>query len=82
MIEAMPHDYILVSTIDYNNNYVNSEMKPIKKEKGTNMVNKAKTIFYTGNAIVSHLDLHSTKQTDLKNIKRVGVVNSVLINPI
>ena len=82
MIEAMPHNYILVSTIDYNKGYVDSVMKPIKKERGATMVYKAKTIFYIGNAIVSHLDLHSTKQIDLKNIKRVGLVNSILINPI
>lgn len=82
MIEAMPHDYILVSTIDYKNDYLDSVMKPIKKEWGATMVHKAKTIFYIGNSIVSHLDLHSTKQLDLKNIKRVGIVNSILINPI
>lgn len=52
--------------------------KMCNKMEVTVIANESKTIIYSGNQFISHVDLHSVTQQDIKNIKKEGIMKTIL----
>ncbi len=71
---------IVISTIDFDND--TESRKIATPEEGCVLVRKSKTIIINEDTIIPHMELYSTKQTDLENIIREGVMHDIIFGKI
>lgn len=78
LIESSESEYVYLSVIDYEKGITESCPKSITVHRGVELIKAAKTIILNGDEIAPHLDLHSILQTDIYNLRREGIVRSLL----
>lgn len=81
ILENSNTEYVMVSTIDYNTNKLDSIPKCISKNDGRELINNAMSVILNGDNIYPHLDLHSILQYDIRNLRREGIIRSLLLLP-
>lgn len=71
-----------VHTIDFDAGNKISVSSHIDK-RGINIIAKdSKCIIFSGNNLISHVDIHSIPQPDIYNIKRKGIMKTILLDGI
>ncbi len=78
-MECMDDNSLFVLSIDLEGDGVSSQGIRMNIEGGTNIIDKSETRVFSGNRYMSQLDLYSVKQTDIENIRRKGVMKTILL---
>lgn len=78
-MESMDDNSIFVLSIDLEGDGVSDSGMHMNIEGGTNIINKSETRIFSGNRYMSQLDLYSVKQPDIENIRRKGVMKTILL---
>lgn len=68
-----------VHTIDFDADSKISMLAHVDKKRINNMARNSKSIIFSGNNFESHVDIHSVLQPDIYNIKRKGVMKTILL---
>ena len=77
-MECMDDNSIFVLSIDLEGDGISDRGIHMNIEGGTNIINKSETRVFSGNRYISQLDLYSVKQPDIENIRREGVMKTIL----
>lgn len=67
---------IVICTIDFENDKESRETAT--PDEGCVLVKKSRTIIIDEDAFISHMELYSTHQKDIKNIIREGVMHDII----
>lgn len=67
---------IVICTIDFDND--KESRKVATPDEGCVLVRKSKTIIINEDTFIPHMELYSTKQTDLENIIKTGVMHDII----
>ena len=78
-MECMDDESIFVLSIDLEGDGVSDQGIRMNIEGGTNIINKSETRIFSGNRYMSQLDLYTVKQPDIKNIKKKGMMKTILL---
>ena len=78
-IEGMDNDSVFVLSIDLEGDGVSDRGIRMNIEGGTNIISKSETRIFSGNRYMSQLDLYSVNQPDMKNIRRKGMMRTILL---
>lgn len=66
----------MVFTIDFDND--TESRKTITPEEGCILVRKSKTIIINEDVFIPHMQLFSTVQTDIKNLRKEGIMHDII----
>lgn len=66
----------LVFTIDFDNDM--ESKKAITPDEGCLLVRKSKTIVINEDFYLNHMQLFSTVQTDIENLRREGIMHDII----
>lgn len=78
-MENMDDDTIFVLTIDLEGNGMSNHGKRVTIKSGANMIERSETRILSGNRYVSQLDLYSVRQPDIKNIRKKGIMKTIIL---
>ena len=78
-MECMDDDSIFVLSIDLEGDGISNQGIRMNIEGGTNIINKSETRIFSGNRYMSQLDLYSVKQSDIENIRRKGIMKTIVL---
>ena len=78
-MENMDDDTVFVLTIDLEGDGISDHGKHIKIQSGERLIEKSETRIFSGNRYMSQLDLYTVKQPDIKNIKKKGMMKTILL---
>ena len=78
-MESMNDDSICVLSIDLEGEGISHCGVRMSIESGTNIIDNSETRIFSGNRYVSQLDLYSVKQPDIKNIRKKGIMKTILL---
>lgn len=78
-MESMNDDSIFVLSIDLEGEGISDCGVRMSIESGTNIIDNSETRIFSGNRYVSQLDLYSVKQPDIKNIRKKGIMKTILL---
>lgn len=67
----------LVFTIDFDKG--KESKKEITPDEGCVLIRKSKTIIINGDVYIPHMQLFSTSQNDLENIKKEGIMHDIIL---
>lgn len=70
------HKKSIVFTIDFDND--TESKSAITFDEGCTLVKKSKTIIINEDVYIPHMQLFSTIQTDIENIRREGIVHDII----
>lgn len=71
-----------VHTIDFDSKQKKSMVSHMDKRRINIIANDSKSIIFSGNKFESHVDIHSITQPDITNIKKKGVMRTILLDSI
>lgn len=74
-------EYVLMTTINYIDNILYSGAATISKQKGNELIKEAVSVVLNKEDIYSQLDLHSIHQANIYDLKKEGVIKSLLLFP-
>lgn len=82
LLDTLPDDEtLLLLTLNFDNNEKVSGIGEIVNKDGIGIIaQKAKTIIYYGDKSLSHVDMHSVRQTDIYNIQTKGILKTILLD--
>ena len=78
-MESMNDDSIFVLSIDLEGEGMSDCGVRMSIESGTNIIDNSETRIFSGNRYVSQLDLYSVKQPDIKNIRKKGIMKTIIL---
>ena len=78
-MESMNDDSIFVLSIDLEGEGMSDCGVRMSIESGTNIIDSSETRIFSGNRYVSQLDLYSVKQPDIKNIRKKGIMKTIIL---
>lgn len=78
-MKEMADDTFFMLTIDLENESVSDCGRQISRQKGESIIKQSKTRIFSGNKYMSQLDLYSVFQPDIYNIKKEGIINTILL---
>ena len=78
-MENMNDDTVFVLSIDLDGNGVSDHGKHVTIKSGENMIERSETRIFSGNRYMSQLDLYSVRQSDIENIRRQGMMKTILL---
>lgn len=67
---------IVICTIDYDKD--KESRKVATPDEGCVLIKRSKTIIINEDEFIPHMELYSTKQTDLENIIRRGIMHDII----
>lgn len=67
---------IVICTIDFDKD--EESRKTATPDEGCMLVRKSKTIIINEDTFISHMELYSTKQNDLENIIKSGIMHDII----
>ena len=81
MIDQFPDDteFLVLETDFTAKRKISKRGELFNKSDVLIMAKKSKTIIFSGNQYISHIDLHSIRQPDIFNIKKMGVMNTIML---
>lgn len=68
---------IVICTIDFDNDMESRKMAT--PDEGCILVKRSKTIIINEDEFIPHMELYSTKQNDLENIIRSGLMHDIIL---
>ena len=78
-MESMNDDSIFVLSIDLEGEGISDCGVRMSIESGTNIIDSSETRIFSGNRYVSQLDLYSVRQPDIKNIRKKGIMKTIIL---
>lgn len=78
-IEGMDDNTVFVLSIDLEGEGVSDSGKHITIKNGEKIIERSETRIFSGNSYMSQLDLYSVKQPDIKNIRRKGLMKTIVL---
>lgn len=78
-MESMNDDSIFVLSIDLEGEGMSDCGVRMSIESGTNIIDSSETRIFSGNRYVSQLDLYSVRQPDIKNIRKKGIMKTIIL---
>ena len=78
-MESMNDDSIFVLSIDLEGEGISDCGVRMSIESGTNIIDNSETRIFSGNRYVSQLDLYSVRQPDIKNIRKKGIMKTIIL---
>ena len=78
-MESMNDDSIFVLSIDLEGEGISDCGVRRSIESGTNIIDSSETRIFAGNRFVSQLDLYSVRQPDIKNIRKKGIMKTIIL---
>lgn len=78
-MQSMDDNSIFVLSIDLEGDGLSDCGMRITVESGTNIIDNSETRIFSGNRYMSQLDLYSARQPDIKNIRKKGVMRTILL---
>lgn len=80
IIDEFPEDLLYMLTINFDDKQTVSDGgQYVKKSYVKGIAKASKSIIYSGNNYVSHVDLHNVRQPDIYSVKPMGVVRTILL---
>ena len=78
-MENMNDDTVFVLTIDLEGDGISDYGKHVTIKGGENMIEQSETRIFSGNRYMSQIDLYSVRQSDIKNIRRQGIMKTIVL---
>ena len=78
-MKNMDDDTVFVITIDLEGDGISDHGKHATIKSGENMIERSETRIFSGNRYVSQLDLYSVRQPDIKNIRKKGIMKTIIL---
>lgn len=78
-MENMDDHTVFVLTIDLEGDGVSDHGKHVTIKSGENIIERSETRIFSGNRYMSQLDVYSVKQPDIQNIRRKGLMKTILL---
>ena len=78
-MENMDDDTVFVLTIDLEGDGISDRGKHVTIKSGENMIERSETRIFSGNRYMSQIDLYSVRQSDIKNIRRQGIMKTIVL---
>ena len=78
-MESMNDDSIFVLSIDLEGEGISDCGVRMSIESGINIIDSSETRIFSGNRYVSQLDLYSVRQPDIKNIRKKGIMKTIIL---
>ena len=78
-MESMDDNSIFVFSIDLEGGGVSDHGIRMNIEGGTSIIDKSETRIFSGNRYMSQIDLYSVKQTDIENIRKKGIMKTIVL---
>lgn len=83
IIDSLAEEKVYVTAICYDRQRSQTGIiKPVKRKKSIRMIKSARTIVFTGNQLVSQIELYDRQQPDIYHINRIGSIRSILLKGI
>ena len=78
-MESMNDDSIFVLSFDLEGDGMSDCGVHMSIESVTNIIDNSETRIFSGNRYMSQLDLYSVRQPDIENIRRQGVMKTIIL---
>lgn len=78
-MESMDDNSIFVFSIDLEGGGVSDHGIRMNIEGGTSIIDKSETRIFSGNRYMSQIDLYSVKQPDIENIRKKGIMKTIVL---
>lgn len=78
-MESMDDNSIFVFSIDLEGGGVSDHGIRMNIEGGTSIIDKSETRIFSGNRYMSQIDLYSVKQPDIENIRKKGIMQTIVL---
>ena len=78
-MESMDDNSIFVLSIDLEGNGISDHGIRMNIEGGVSIINKSETRIFSGNRYMSQIDLYSVKQPDIENIRKKGIMKTIVL---
>lgn len=78
-MESMDDNSIFVLSIDLEGNGISDHGIRMNIEGGVSIIDKSETRIFSGNRYMSQIDLYSVKQPDIENIRKKGIMKTIVL---
>ena len=78
-METVDDNSVFILTIDLDGNGISDSGKHVTVKNGEKIIEESKSRIFSGNRYMSQLDLYSVKQPDIKNIRKKGIMKTILL---
>lgn len=78
-MESMDDNSIFVVSIDLEGNGISDHGIRMNIEGGVSIIDKSETRIFSGNRYMSQIDLYSVKQPDIENIRKKGIMKTIVL---
>ena len=78
-MESMDDNSVFVLSIDLEGEGISDHGTCMNIEGGRKIIEKSETRIFSGNRYMSQIDLYSVRQPDVKNIKKKGIMKTILL---
>lgn len=78
-MESMNDDSVFVFSIDLEGNGISDHGIRMNIEGGISIIDKSETRIFSGNRYMSQLDLYSVNQPDIENIRKKGIMKTIVL---